>query len=118
MVHVVCFRPESAPPGWERTSLWHEAAALPGVRVVVDPGDVEASRFGVATSGHGLPYDVADQLRFRGGITPSRGRQGDNPGRDAVIAWLRGGRGETSAGVRFSCLLFAPAVRNIRRESP
>ncbi len=118
MIQVVFFRPKSASPGWEQTRLWHEAAAIPGVCVGVDPGGVEARRFGAATSGHVFLYDVAGRLRFCGGITPSRGHEGDNPGRDAILARLLGGEAGTEPALVFGCPLASPAESPDEGGSP
>jgi hypothetical protein len=88
---VLFYRPRQFPPGWERTDLWRSAAAIPGVTVRADPEGREAQRFGVVTSGHVLLYDRAGQLLFTGGITGSRGHEGDNAGCDSIIRLLTGG---------------------------
>lgn len=64
--------------------------AIPSVRVVRDPDGIWAREFGATTSGCVLLYDAHERLRFRGGITPSRGHQGDSAGRAAVLAVLAG----------------------------
>jgi hypothetical protein len=87
---VLFYRPRQFPPGWERTDLWRSAAAIPGVTVRADPEGREAQRFGAVTSGHVLLYDRAGQLLFTGGITGSRGHEGDNAGCDRVIRLLTG----------------------------
>ena len=88
---VLFYRPRQFPPGWERTDLWWSAAAIPGVTVLADPEGREAQRFGAVTSGHVLLYDRAGQLLFSGGITGSRGHEGDNAGCDSVIRLLMSG---------------------------
>src|SRR5689334_21150915 len=90
--HVVFLKPSGLPDGWEQTDLWRRAASIPGVRVWRDDDGVEATRFGAATSGQVIIYDAGGALIFSGGITPSRGHEGDNAGRDAVIALLDGRR--------------------------
>ncbi len=64
------------------------AGAIPGARIVDDPGGVEASRLGAFTSGTVLFYDHAGSLHFNGGITPGRGHEGDSAGGDALRALL------------------------------
>jgi hypothetical protein len=63
------------------------AGAIPGARIVDDPGGVEASRLGARTSGTILFYDRSGALRFAGGITSSRGHEGDSAG-SAVLREL------------------------------
>jgi hypothetical protein len=45
-------------------------------------------------------------LRFRGGITGSRGHEGANTGRDALLACLRGSSEEFHTTPVFGCSLF------------
>lgn len=86
--HVIVHTPENAADDWHRTDLWTAASAIPGVAVGIDRHGVEARRFGVATSGHTLLYDSEGRLQFTGGITASRGHQGDNAGRSTILALL------------------------------
>ncbi len=51
-------------------------------------------------------YDAAGQLAFEGGITSFRGHSGDNDGRDAIVALLRGQRPQRRATPVFGCALF------------
>ena len=97
-----------AAPGLDerlvRSELWTAAAAIPGVRVRRDDG-TEARRFGARVSGQVLAYDASGALRFSGGLTGSRGHEGDNAGRSAVEALL-GGRPHAATSFVFGCLLF------------
>jgi hypothetical protein len=76
------------PPGtdadWTNTVLWRQAAAISGVTVHCDDDGVETSRFHAETSGYTVLYDPRGNLLFQGGITMSRGHEGDNPGRSAL----------------------------------
>jgi hypothetical protein len=83
---VLFLKPALAPPGWEQTDLWRRAASIPGVQVLTDEGGAEARRLGAQTSGQAMLYDPGGALLFSGGITPSRGHEGDNAGADAIIA--------------------------------
>jgi hypothetical protein len=105
--HVFFVKPTQFPCGWERTDLWQQAAAIPGVTVSCDEAGVEARRFGAATSGQVLLYKPDGQLIFSGGITLARGHEGDNGGREAVIGFLTEGRGVSCTPV-FGCPLFDP----------
>ncbi len=105
-VFVVFVLPPGAPAGWERGGLWDTAAAIPGVRVWADRDGREARRFGAETSGLALLYDPEGRPAFRGGVTAGRGHEGDNPGREALLAMLTGreaGYGEADV---FGCPLF------------
>jgi hypothetical protein len=87
---VLVLRPEGVADGWERTDLWDSAAAIPGVSVASDAGGAESRRFCAATSGQALLYAADGRLLFAGGITESRGHQGDNAGRSAVASHVLG----------------------------
>lgn len=97
-----------AGPGFDeslvRSDLWRAAERIPGVRVVRDDG-AEARRFGARVSGQVLVYDGGGRLRFNGGITGSRGHEGDNAGRSAVESMLAG-RPHAATAFVFGCLLF------------
>jgi hypothetical protein len=86
---VVFLRYQRFDEQWTHGDLWREAGAIPGVKVLADDGK-EAGRFGAVTSGHVLLYDAQGLRQFSGGITPSRGQTGENPGSDALLARLEG----------------------------
>ena len=87
--------------------IWHSAAAIPNVTVVRDDDGLEARRFGAATSGQSLLYDVNGRLLFSGGITGSRGHSGDNAGRTAMLALLQHAPPGRDSAFVFGCSLFA-----------
>ncbi|MEX2670883.1 MAG: hypothetical protein WD294_02105 [Phycisphaeraceae bacterium] len=60
------------------------AQRMANVRVIADADGQIARQFRVYTSGHTLLYDQTGTLRFSGGITPSRGHEGDNQGRTLI----------------------------------
>lgn len=103
--YVFVYSPAGAPREWVRSSLWREASAIPGVTVIADPDGREARRFGAATSGQALLYDRGGHLRFNGGITGSRGHEGDNAGRSAIEQLVREERAEHSSTFVFGCSL-------------
>jgi hypothetical protein len=106
--HVLFIRPVGAAADWETSDLWNRARAIPGVEVSADQGAVEAARFGGATSGEVLLYGPDGRLEFSGGITGSRGHEGDNPGQDRIFALLTTGRAELASAPVFGCPLSAP----------
>lgn len=87
-VRVAMLRPGAMEPGWEQTSLWRNAAALPGAELKPDLDGTLAKQFGAVTSGQILLYAPSGQLVFNGGITAGRGHAGDNAGRRALVAAL------------------------------
>ena len=104
-VIIVFTIPNGLPPGWKKADLWKLAASMPGVRVLCDQGGVEARRFDVTGSGHTLLYNPAGKLLFSGGLTPSRGHEGDNPGRSAVVSFVLNGHALVSHTPVFGCSL-------------
>jgi hypothetical protein len=102
---VFFYRPAGFPAGWERTDLWHMAEGIPGVLAMVDADGTVAERFRVKTSGQALLYDEAGRLVFSGGITPTRGHAGDNPGESAIVSWLATGRSPPKTAAVFGCSL-------------
>jgi len=97
--------PRQAPAGFEQGDLWNSAASIPSVRVVIDKDAVAAKQFGARTSGQALLYDQGRRLAFSGGITAFRGHSGDNDGRDAIVALLRGQRPQHITTPVFGCAL-------------
>jgi hypothetical protein len=87
---LLLFQPEGEPEDWSRSSLSRAAEAIPGVRVRPDREGRAARSLGALTSGHAVLYDARGELLFSGGITLARGHEGDNPGREALLAHLRG----------------------------
>ena len=106
--YVLFAIPQGAPDNWYQTDLWNSAAMIPGVKTVVDRDGKEASRFQAYTSGQVVLYDRQGELRFRGGITQSRGHVGDNAGRAAIETIVNGGKPETDHTAVFGCPLFNP----------
>jgi len=100
---VVFLHPDGVGADWAKTSTWQTAANIPRTTRVVDHGGIEAKRFGALTSGHLVVYDATGQLQFAGGITASRGHEGDNVGRQTVLAALHTGRAGAHGHEVFGC---------------
>lgn len=103
---VLFCTPKGTPSGWEKTDLYAEAAAIPGVQVFRDVDGIEARRFKGSTSGQILLYDAHGQLLFSGGITAERGHEGDSIGQSLIVEALTGGLHLTSHAPVFGCSLF------------
>lgn len=88
-LHVLFFEPEDksgAPEVWEASALKTIAERLPGTQLHKDVEGRIARHFGAYTSGQVLLYSTEGDLQFAGGITPSRGHTGTNPGTAAVMS--------------------------------
>lgn len=106
--YVLFLQPEERDAAWVESDLWRRAAAIPGVRAVRDPGGHEARHFGAATSGHAVLYDADGRLRFSGGLTASRGHEGDNEGRAALTRLLTHDTAVREATPVYGCPLQDP----------
>lgn len=102
---VLLVKPKGVADDWEQTPLAEQARSIPGVQVRCDHEAKLAERYGAHTSGHVLLYDSLNQLRFSGGITRSRGHEGDSPGSRSIEALLAGRTPEGSAARVFGCPL-------------
>ncbi len=105
-VYVLFYKPGNRPADWEKTDSYYRAAAIPGVHALCDPDGIEARRFHAFTSGQALLYDANGRLAFNGGITATRGHEGDNAGLSALIALLTGQTPERTRTPVFGCALF------------
>jgi hypothetical protein len=104
---VVLVLPPGAADAWRDSPIAAAAAAIPGVVVRCDERGAEAEEFGVQTSGHVLLYGPDGRLKFTGGITRSRGHEGDSTGGRAVVALLRHERAAETQHAVFGCPLMA-----------
>jgi hypothetical protein len=103
---------------WRTSPLWQKVAALDGITVIEDRDGLEAARFGARTSGQALLYDGSGRLVFSGGMTASRGHEGDNAGRTAIERLVRHERADRSSTLVFGCGLFAPAASGDEEDTP
>ena len=112
---VLFWMPRDAPPDWGSTDLWTSAGRIPGVAVLRDEEGREATRFGVATSGGVVLYDERGRLLFQGGITQSRGHEGDSFGQERIASLLTTGAADRADAPVFGCALDQePPVRMAR----
>ncbi len=109
-VFVVFVVPGNLEEDWARGDLWSTAQRIPGVTVLVDPHGAEAALFGAATSGQAVLYDASGSLRFRGGLTPSRGHEGRSVGHEVVAEIAMGRSPPADTSDVFGCELFGPVA--------
>jgi hypothetical protein len=102
---VVIVRPPGVDPDWDDTGLRQRAAAIPGVTLVRDEGGLEAARFRAGTSGLVVLYDATGRRLFSGGITASRGHEGDSAGGRRLFAALKGEQPDSDRSPVFGCAL-------------
>jgi len=106
MVYVAFVSPSGADAQWTQTYSWYRASQIPGVTRYLDYDGKEAHRFGAKTSGDLFLYGSNGHLEFAGGITPARGEEGDNTGRQAVLGLLAGETIRWRDHAVFGCALF------------
>lgn len=79
-VIVVASSPADEANEWSATETVRRASALPRAEFYQDIGGKEASRFGAVTSGDVRLFQQDGELLFAGGVTASRGHEGDSVG--------------------------------------
>lgn len=87
-VRIVFSGPLTDEATLAQSSVWQKSRQLKGADVFVDRDEREAKLFGAMTSGQTYLFDSNGKRVFAGGITPSRGHQGDSEGRLAILHWL------------------------------
>jgi len=107
--HLIFQQPVSQPDDWHETRLWHTARQIPGLEIHVDTDCRESVLFRASVSGEIHVYDAQGQLRFRGGVTPSRGHEGPNPGQLAIRDVILHGRSSLMTCHAYGCLLIQKA---------
>ncbi len=105
-VRVLFLQPQSEPREWVESSLWQQTSKIPDVNISTI-NEKELEQFGEVTSGQTMLYDVAGNLVFSGGITDSRGHEGDNIGRSVIEGYLRGNEISIRQTPVFGCALTA-----------
>lgn len=107
-VVVLAVLPDGEATRWDLRRLAEQTGTIPGARLIVDPTGVESLRHGAMTSGHLAYYDAAGVLRFRGGVTASRGHRGPSAGLSALSALTDNQPSESPSAPVFGCPLHDP----------
>lgn len=79
-VVVVANQPQGVGAAWSDTDTVRDAELLPRATMFADVGGEESERFGAVTSGAVMLFDTAGKRLFAGGVTTSRGHEGDSTG--------------------------------------
>jgi len=109
---VVATVPPGASADWLTTDTIDRATRLPGATLVIDPEGREAHRFGATTSGTVMWFDAQGQRLYAGGITASRGQEGDNFGLACLEELLRGSTRPASGIPVLGCRLCLPTIES------
>jgi hypothetical protein len=105
LTYVVFQLPKGVSDDWRHSDLWASAERIPGARVIADAEGRESARFQVRTSGTALLFDRSQRLVFSGGLTESRGHEGDSFGQARLITLLEGGVPDRNDSPVFGCAL-------------
>jgi hypothetical protein len=103
--YVVFIKPAGASEHWTDTDLRTEAEAMSNVQVIIDEESRESNIFHAQTSSLTLLYDRDGKLRFNGGITASRGHEGDNAGSRKIFEIVTSADDMTGEWFVFGCPL-------------
>jgi hypothetical protein len=106
-VTVLMYKPPNEPDSWLEGALL-DACRRMHCQVRPDPGGRLAASLGSFTSGGVVLYDADGKLRYQGGITSSRGHEGDNAGERAIIEILLGHRDSHKSMPVFGCPIQQP----------
>jgi hypothetical protein len=101
-VTVLAYKPADKPDSWLEGELLNDCRRM-NCRICPDPDGKLAASLGNLTSGGVALYDANKRLRYQGGITASRGHEGDNIGESAVIEILQGRRDSHKPLPVFGC---------------
>ena len=102
-VFVYC--PQDAESSWHQTGTVAYVGKLPGVHLVTDVDGLFARELDLKTSGAVVLYNSNGDALFSGGITPSRGHQGDNHGSNAIYSLVREGSKKLYQSKVYGCSL-------------
>lgn len=106
-VTVLLYKPPNELDSWLEGALL-DACRRMHCQVRPDPGGRLAASLGSLTSGGVVLYDADGKLRYQGGITSSRGHEGDNAGERAIIEILQGHRDSHRSMPVFGCPIQRP----------
>ena len=106
--YVILSKPNAGAKDIRGSAVSTAATRIPRVTVIYDLSGFETSRFGGHVSGQTMLYDPNGRLVFSGGITSSRGHQGDNDGANAILRRIDGDANALASTPVFGCSLHNP----------
>jgi hypothetical protein len=102
-VQIWFYCPDDEPDDWAHTELWELASHLATFEPRIDRDGRAAAQCGVQTSGHALLFEPSGELVYSGGLTSSRGHEGDSLNSQALGRLLRGESNEIASFPVFGC---------------
>lgn len=103
--NIYFYRPANQPDEWVQGAHWQTALQLPNVQTLIDPAGAVSAQRGIRASGEVQAFDATGACRFQGGVTPSRGHEGDSLGKSAVLAVLNNQPPQINSTPVFGCSL-------------
>ena len=104
-VRALFLRPEGFEEDWEKTDLWTTVAGISGAVPIADDSGAISKRFGAETSGQVMLFDANGRLVFDGGLTPSRGHEGESDGQRRIHELLMTGATDRRESPVYGCAL-------------
>jgi hypothetical protein len=108
--YALFLKPNGCSEKFARSALFEQTSRIKGVNAIVDENGREAKIFGSQTSGQLMVYNPKGHLVFAGGITPSRGHEGDNLGLDAASQIIDEKKRTFDCTDVYGCPLFASNI--------
>lgn len=105
---VLIALPEGVPEGWEEGANLEAASQLPETTLLRDRDGALAQQFRALNSGTVLVFDRTGKRLFSGGITASRGHEGESLGSLALMDIGTGKAPRVDAMPVFGCALAGP----------
>lgn len=90
--------------------VWIRGSETPNLQMHIDYEAREAKGFGALVSGQVLLFSSKGKLIFQGGITQSRGHQGDSAGHAAIVQYIEQRKIQITKSPVFGCHLFEQAT--------
>jgi hypothetical protein len=105
-VQIYFYQPKTQNMEWVKSDLWDRASQLPSTQSFADLDGTLAREFKATTSGEVFVYSPNGLMLFHGGLTPSRGHEGDSVGTRSLEEIAHTGHSEVREAAVFGCTLF------------
>ena len=92
---------------WIQESELYKKAQKMSVEIIIDPNNSEAKVFKAQTSGKVFLVSPKQEILFQGGVTASRGHEGNNSGITAIQKILAGKNSQIDFQPSFGCLIYS-----------
>lgn len=104
-VTFVIYQPAKAGAEWQTSPLIDLARQIPGAAISWDRGGKLAPTFAATTSGQVQLYNKQGDCLFNGGVTRSRGHEGENAASQTLLHSLQGEQQAFTHGTVYGCAL-------------